>query len=168
MNPAGAVLYASAARDQGIFRSTDRGAHWSAASSGLTAPFVYSLTVDPGDASTIFAATTDGIFVTHDAAANWSRRGLSTVPILNLAVDPSNRAVLYAGSKSLGIFRSTDGGGSWSGFNTGLVARQIFAIVVSPDGRYLHAATAGGEFDRSSGPPVEPALAPVPAAVSGR
>lgn len=55
-----------------------------------------------------------GMFRSQDAASSWSlsSAGLYANNILSLAVDPSNPAVVYAGTWR-GISRSADGGQSW-------------------------------------------------------
>lgn len=41
-----------------------------------------------------------------------------------LVIDRTNPSTLYAGTEGAGVFRSTDGGDTWTAINTGLVARQ--------------------------------------------
>ncbi len=40
--------------------------------------------------------------------------------IAALAIDPSTATTLYAGTFDRGVFKSTDGGGSWRAVNNGL------------------------------------------------
>jgi hypothetical protein len=58
-NPA--ILYA--ATEGGVFKSTDRGATWSAMNTGLTNLSVPSFSIDPKDGATLYAGTTgSGLF----------------------------------------------------------------------------------------------------------
>ena len=50
--------------------------------------------------------------------------GLTNAFLLALAIDPATPAILYAGTESGGVFKSTNGGGNWSG-NTGLTATYV-------------------------------------------
>ena len=52
-----------------------------------------------------------------------------------LAIDPTTPSTLYAGTGSDGVFKSTDGGGSWSAVNTGLpgTAVVVDALAIDPD-----------------------------------
>ncbi|MCC6998367.1 MAG: hypothetical protein IT370_27395 [Deltaproteobacteria bacterium] len=60
-----------------------------------------------------------GIWKTTDDGVNWRPIGLGlpTMSITAVAVHPSNASLMYAES-DLGLFRSTDGGSSWSLFSS--------------------------------------------------
>src|SRR5678815_1934026 len=45
-----------------------------------------------------------------------------------LAIDPSTPATVYAGTYSGGVFKSTDGGASWSAINSGLSDPNVSAL----------------------------------------
>jgi len=52
---------------------------------------------------------------------------------------------VYAGTSYGGVFKSTDGGGSWSTFNDGLTNLFVTALVIDPKTPVnLWAGTAGG------------------------
>ena len=40
--------------------------------------------------------------------------------------------ILYAGTNGSGVFKSTNGGGSWNAFNTGLTNTNIQALAIDP------------------------------------
>jgi hypothetical protein len=52
------VLYAGT--ESGVFRSTDGGAKWTEANSGLTTPDVQTIAVDPKTPARLFAGTAGG------------------------------------------------------------------------------------------------------------
>lgn len=52
--------------------------------------------------------------------------------ILTLAIDPSNRNRLFAGSASGGIWRSTNGGSSWTNVVTNLPVLGVSSIIIDP------------------------------------
>jgi photosystem II stability/assembly factor-like uncharacterized protein len=59
-----------------------------------------------------------------------------------LAVDPANPAVVYMGTDTSGVFKSTNGGGSWR--RSGMVEKPIFALVIDPTRpHFIFAATDG-------------------------
>jgi hypothetical protein len=105
---------------QGLFKSTDSGANWFAINHGLsdligTESRFAALLIDPGNANTVYAATTgNGVFKTSDGGASWIRfsDGLSNrnVHSLVLAATPSGSNTLYAGTAGGGIFRILDDG----------------------------------------------------------
>jgi len=61
-----------------------------------------------------------------------------------LAIDPSSPQTVYAGTGA-GVFKSVDGGGSWSPINDGLTNTTIRVLVVDPLApSTVYAATFGG------------------------
>jgi hypothetical protein len=66
-------------------------------------------------------------------------------PITALAIGPSG-GVLYLGTSS-GVFRSVDGGMSWTAFNYGLENLDVRTLAVTSGGSpLLYAGTPGGVF----------------------
>ena len=53
-----------------------------------------------------------------------------TAMITALAIDPQNPTTLYAGTTDRGVFKSTDGGATWSGSTTGLTSIAVGALVI--------------------------------------
>src|SRR5437870_7952575 len=51
----------------------------------------------------------------------WTSLGPEGGAVLALAIDPRSPSTLYAGTRSGGVFKSTNGGASWSAVNTGLL-----------------------------------------------
>lgn len=83
--------------------------------------------------------------------------------ITEILIDPDDPAILYVSTiagaefnpselteniqtgRTLGIFKSTDGGRSWTEINVGLPSRQIFTLVMDPeDSNTLYAGTYEG------------------------
>jgi len=63
-------------------------------------------------------------------AAMWSTNGPYGVGVQALAVIAPR--TLYAGTVFGGVFKSTDGGSSWSAINTNLNSTNIFGVMVDP------------------------------------
>jgi len=74
--------------------------------------------------------------------------GLPTVPLsVSLAIDPLNSSVLYLGTRT-GIFKTSDGGGTWTAANHGLLNLWVTALAVSPsEPGVVYVATAGTTAD---------------------
>ncbi len=71
----------------------------------------------------------------NSAHAQWSRIGPEGGYIKCLAIDPQNTQTIYAGSSDTwsGVFKSTNGGVSWTQVNSGLAAgTQIRSLAVDP------------------------------------
>ncbi len=63
-----------AAGPAGVFRADDGGLNWQPAGQGLEDVTVVSLTLDPANPDTLFAATADGfVFRSDDGATTWQR-----------------------------------------------------------------------------------------------
>jgi photosystem II stability/assembly factor-like uncharacterized protein len=123
-----------------VFKSTNGGGSW--VSTGSFGDAISRLIVDPQNAATLYAATNIGVYKSTDAAAHWSavNSGLPFTPLINtLALDPQNSNVLYATTYESWpiaggqIFRTTDGGRSWSMMNTAWDAALFDVALVSID-----------------------------------
>ena len=133
-----ALMYA--ASGPGVLKSTNGGASW--VSTGSFGHGISKLIVDPQNAATLYAETNIGVYKSTDAAANWSaiNSGLPFTPEINtLALDPQNSNTLYATTYESWpiaggqIFRTTDGGRSWSMTNTAWDAALFDVALVSID-----------------------------------
>ena len=141
----------------GVFKSTNGGESWSAASSGLTATDVYGLALDPQTPSTVYAGTNSGVFKSTNGGASWSTAssGLAASYVLALAVDPQTPSTVYAGTKDVGVFKSTNSGTTWSAANDGLTTNLVFALAIDPQNpRTVYAGTDGGVFVITSASPI--------------
>lgn len=147
------ILYAGANR--GALKSVDGGVTWTEINNGFD-EFVYvtAITATP---SAVYAGTlSTGIFKSTDGGAHWTaiNNGLSTdfdlrgLIVRAIVVDPTSSSVLYAATDSkFGVFRSLNGGASWSPMNDGLTSSLVHALAIDATGKSLHAATYTGLFD---------------------
>ena len=94
----------------GVYKSTDAGATWNAANSGLGYAWVEGVVVDPASPSTIYACTKQGIGKSIDGGATWDTVYEGSAG--QLMVAPSHTSTLYAWT-SVGLLRSDDGGATW-------------------------------------------------------
>lgn len=81
-----------------------------------------SLTVDPSNPQTIYAASNAGLERSTDGGNTWNALpGFPSVSNLDsVAVDPTNSNILYAATQPLGVLKSADGGATWTGINNGI------------------------------------------------
>ena len=103
---------------------------------------IFSLAIDPSTPTTIYAGTWYGVFKSTDAGDSWTNTGSPyAAPVVFLAIDPLTPATIYAGIYGLydgrslrviggGVFKSTNGGGSWT--NTGLTDAQVRSLAIDP------------------------------------
>jgi photosystem II stability/assembly factor-like uncharacterized protein len=160
------VLYAGTLR--GVFKTTDSGGNWTEQNFGLSAVTVRSFVMDPATPGTIFvAAGESGVFKSTDSGQTWTtlNSGLTVGYVSALLMDPATPTTLYAlGTndpmthdysldRSLGIFKSTDGGKNWSPAKNGLPTEYLTALVIDPaTPTTLYAAANGfGIFKSTDG-----------------
>jgi photosystem II stability/assembly factor-like uncharacterized protein len=171
----------------GVYRSDDAGATWR--HMGLEGSrHVGRILVHPGNPDVVFVAALGslwgpnperGLYRTTDGGANWTRvLGVSDhTGVVEVRMDPRDSDVLFAaafqrerrqwsmlgGGPEGGLFRSDDGGDSWTrvggGFPTGPVGRigiafcagspgTLYASAVGPEGGIFRSDDGGATWER--------------------
>lgn len=119
----------------GMFRSYDKGAHWTPIFDEISKPSIGSMAIARSNAQRIYAGTGeangsatdgayfgDGIYRSDDAGDSWTNVGLpNSNHVGRIVVDPTDpdrvfvaaSGKLYGTNQERGIYRTTDGGGSW-------------------------------------------------------
>jgi photosystem II stability/assembly factor-like uncharacterized protein len=88
------------------------------------------------------------------ASTTWQQTGGPEGGYISaLAMDTNNSQIIYAGTISGVMFKTTDGGGSWSAANSGLTATDISALAIDPtNSQTIYAGTIGsGSFKSTNG-----------------
>jgi len=119
----------------GVWKSTDGGAHYTPIFDHAGSLSIGALALDPHNSNTIYVGTGevittrahgfpvlmgDGIWKSTDAGQHWRHLDLNgTKQISSIVINPNNTneifAAVFKGShQSLGIFKSSDGGETWS------------------------------------------------------
>jgi photosystem II stability/assembly factor-like uncharacterized protein len=128
----------------GVFKSEDGGKHWQ--HMGLAATrHISRIVIDPLETGTVYAAAAGnlfvpdserGVFKTTDGGKTWAKALFISekTGIIDLAMDPRDRNVLYAaawqrerkpwhfstGGPESGIYKTVDGGRNWAKLDSGL------------------------------------------------
>jgi photosystem II stability/assembly factor-like uncharacterized protein len=119
----------------GLFRSVDGGRTWAA--DALGGKDAMNLVRSGGQ--TLWVAGHMVLTKSTDGGKTWSDarpRGLPGFDVHGFAIDPRNPRTLYAAVARKGLYRSTDGGNSFSVASTD-VGPAVWALAVMPDGRIL-------------------------------
>jgi outer membrane protein assembly factor BamB len=122
------ILYA-ATWGAGVYRSADGGASWAPASANLPG-FTYDVAIDPLTPTTLYASGDQGLSKSTDSGATWY-----TVKAIahgrDIAIDPITPTTVYfTAANGAGIFRSTDGGGTWEAKNAGIATPGFGHILI--------------------------------------
>jgi len=141
----------------GVFKTTNGGASWSSANSGLPWAsvdfgFVTALAIDPQDPSTVYAGTVSGVFKTTNGGISWSA-AKSGAPCCYtaLVIDPNNPSTVYAGT-FVGVFKTTNGGTAWSAVNSGLSPVCCGSLAIDPqDPNTVYAGGSDAVFKSTDG-----------------
>jgi hypothetical protein len=123
----------------GYVRSTNGGASWTGATSGLTGGtyWVSPWKQDPVTATTLYGSRLT-LWKSTNLGVSWTT--LAAIPgtagqaVIEFAIAPSNNQVIYVIHGSTGIYKTTNGGTSWAAFNTGLpiASAQAEFIAIDP------------------------------------
>lgn len=106
---------------------------------GLTGVPIQAITIDPTDPSIVFSASRgQGVFRSTDSGRTWrpQNQGLQNLFVNSIAIDPQDHTRVFAGTgqgallgdSGAGIYRSTDGGQTW----TRVHEMHVEQIVINP------------------------------------
>jgi photosystem II stability/assembly factor-like uncharacterized protein len=154
-----------------LLQSTDGGVTWTAPASPDFGCEVLDLAYAPSSPSVLYVAGSKpegfrctvpypGLFRSVDGGASWTEAdaGLPRHRVAALAVDPHDPQLVYAGDGGAplaldvgdGVWKSTDGGASWTRAGDELAGHTMAALAASPVSGVLWAADDAGKVFRSS------------------
>nr|QNO55211.1 Ycf48-like protein [Methanosarcinales archaeon ANME-1 ERB7] len=149
-----------------IFASTDGAKTWNCMGDpGLRSGFWHRLIVAPSDENVLFnIAIPGGVALSSDGGYNWQSvyKGLPREEYrafaLSLVIDPTDKNVVYLGTgkwvgrgSGYGVYKSTDGGETWSPANRGTENYRIIALAIDPsEPQILYASEGGGKLFKST------------------
>ncbi len=142
----------------GVYRSPDAGVTWSASSTDLTnlsGLTINALLINPDTHTTLYAATSAGIFVSTNSGGNWTplNTGLTNLSVNSIAMDPSDHSVLYVGTNGGGIFKSTNAGAEWSALSNAPNSSTTYGMTMVPGspGMIYAGTNNGGVIESTDG-----------------
>jgi uncharacterized protein (TIGR03437 family) len=145
------IVYAGT-QNEGIFKSTDYADTWASVGSGLSGAITY-LTTDPTKSGRLFASTATAFYLSEDGGQTWTN--VLNMPAWTVTIDTNMPTTVYATARTQGIFRSSDGGHTWQGINSGLTSltmgRSAPVIVDPTNPQALYVGSDGGVFKSLDG-----------------
>ena len=138
-----------AGAETGLFRSEDCGVHWHRIDCALNPYAVWRLAADEKNPQIMYAGTGSPsraiFFRSSDGGRRWERtplempakcKGVSRPRMLTIAIDPDDARDVWVGVEEGGLFRTRDGGDSWTridGEERGKVRNSdVHSIVILP------------------------------------
>ena len=141
-----------------LYRTANSGDLWTAIGSGLVTSngVINAIGVAVSDSMTVYVGSTDArVAYTHDLGATWtSATGLPTAAITDIAVDSRDARtaiVTFGGFQGSHVWRTTDGGSSWSNLTGDLPNIPVLAVVIEPGSHDIDVGTDIGVFTLRNG-----------------
>lgn len=131
INPTSAnVVYA--ATGSGVFRSDDGGSVWAIAGSLLTSS-VTDVAVARSNSNIVYAVSNGAPYKSSNGGGIWSSipNGLSGF-FTGVAVDPNDADLAYLVGIGGAVFKTTNGGTSWTNVSIVGVSSQVLSIAIDP------------------------------------
>ncbi|MBK7939881.1 MAG: hypothetical protein IPJ82_23600 [Lewinellaceae bacterium] len=115
----------------GVYKSTDGGATWAPANTGMGNATVGMMLMHPSDPDIIIAATYDGIFKTTNGGASWTQTLAGD--FRDVKFKPGDPTIMYATRMITPsqFWRSTDNGDTWAQVTTptaGVGSRMVIGV----------------------------------------
>ena len=140
-------------REKGLYRSLDGGDAWVLidAAAGLTDPRIRELAFASAMPDTVYAGAGPSVFVSANAELTWTLASTLSSTVQALAVHPVTPTILYAGTFANSLFRSADGGLTWSAMDNGIPGYAwVTSLAIHPiTPTIVYAATWDGEVYRT-------------------
>jgi photosystem II stability/assembly factor-like uncharacterized protein len=146
------IVYAGT--NLGVYKSTDWGGSWKLM--GLAGETIRSVAVNPVSSNIIYAGTEAGhVFKSVNEGMAWERidPGWDPAIVTSIVINPYSPNTIYVGRNAAdthpglhgGVYRSTDGGTTWTTLDNGLDCTQINLLAIDPlSPNTIYAATYGG------------------------
>jgi photosystem II stability/assembly factor-like uncharacterized protein len=137
-----------------VFATTTGSSTMTDVTGPIPSRYVGRIAIDPTNANVAYVALTgwglsagQHVWKTTNlltGTPTWtaSGTGIPDVPTNAFAIDPANTQNLFAGT-DIGVFRSRDGGATWTPFSNGLPRVAVFGLEIHPVFGFVRIATHG-------------------------
>lgn len=127
----------------GVLKSVDGGLTWNTTGLNWTQGqyrLINRLLMDPSNNNILYAATSNGLYKTTDAGANWNQ--MTGTSFIDIEFQPSNSSTIYGSTTSGTIYRSLNSGSSWSQVYSISGGNRTQLAVSSNNSLYVYAVSA--------------------------
>ena len=112
-----------------IYKTTDCSRHWTyQLIEAKTRPNdqIVTTNLDPIEPSKLYSGSSGGaLFVSQDAGTSWSVINYFKDQIAKIVINPKNNKIIYVATAKAGVYKTTDGGETWSELFTGDVLKSF-------------------------------------------
>ena len=120
-----------------VYVSDDGGLGWAHAGTCNTCGAIHEFAIRPGDPSEVWVAANNGVQVSRDGGGSWSGNLLPTPAhqfqgTYGVALKPGDPQVILVARQEMGMFRTDDGGITWTSVNDGLTTGRMHKVVFAP------------------------------------
>jgi photosystem II stability/assembly factor-like uncharacterized protein len=130
-----------------LYQSTNGGTSWAPVATSLGNNSVQGIALDPTNASVSYLGLNHGVAKSTDGV-NWNMLSpMNNLNVQSIVIDRSAVPIVYAGTNaatSPGVWKSADGGQTWSNVNSGLPGGSVFFLAIDYTiNSTIYAAEAG-------------------------
>ncbi|MCJ7586484.1 MAG: hypothetical protein MUQ00_01065 [Candidatus Aminicenantes bacterium] len=127
-----------------VYKSTNRGADWTAITNGISNPPL-AIAVDPQGSNIVFVVTNDAVWRSSNGGTSWTK---CTFPVnswgfLAVAINKNNPSQVFVGTCK-GVFYSQDRGLTWTDVSQGLSVPWVTQLYFNSANSTLYVGTEGG------------------------
>ena len=133
--------------ESGLFRTANRGTSWTHTSPDGS----MLLSRSPAASNTIYGVSCGNIDQSLDGGQTWTSRTYVGICADHVVADPLSATTVYAfnsTSSGAGLYKSSDGGNTWTLSNSGLPASFVYSVVAASNG-WLYADVSGSGVFKS-------------------
>lgn len=148
VNPSNQNIVYSATLENGVYKTTNGGLNWVSCNTGLTYNHVQCIAVSASSPNTVYVGTdslggwaNSGVYKSTDAGTSWTlvSAGIyDSKGIQWILVHPTDPNIVYVGVfnalavSAVGVWKTTNGGTTWSPSNTGMDNKQVLCMAFNP------------------------------------
>ena len=157
------AIFAAVGRRGDVYASTDGASTWMRLGQYELTGFQAQLRVAPTNPNLLFVAEdVRGLYRSLDGGRTWMEVGEGlprdendVAKVQSVAIDPQDASVVYVGTgwgsfNGNGVYKSTDGGDTWTPANRGMIDYGITALAPSPTNpETIYAGGTRGELFKS-------------------